>query len=85
MYFYRQINANFGLQLLIMSVISLNAIIFILHDIYRNMKTDNSNIEILSSQLILMFFYILRFFYVSYICQRSRNEAEYLFIYVYII
>lgn len=79
MHFYYQINTNFGLQLLLMSVISLTAIIFLLHDIYRNLKrNDNSINKILIKNIYMISFYVFRFLYISYICQRSKNEVEYI-------
>jgi len=82
MFLCLQINTNFGLQLLIMSVISLNAIIFHLYNIYY-IKTDNSSMNILIINIIMISFHILRFLYISYICQRSGNEVEYLFTNLY--
>ncbi|XP_029162192.1 uncharacterized protein LOC114933783 [Nylanderia fulva] len=71
-----KVNNNFGLQLLTISAICLNAIILLLHDIYHNIKTNNTNIEILIFHTIFIFCYIFRFSYISYICQRSRNEFK---------
>lgn len=77
MYFYFQINTNFSLQLLIISAICLNAIILFLYDIYRNIKADSGNTERLIFYMIFILCYAFRSLYISYVCQRSRNEVEY--------
>ncbi|XP_020295684.1 putative gustatory receptor 28b [Pseudomyrmex gracilis] len=69
-----KVNTNFGLQLLIVSAICLNAIILLLHDIYHHMKAGNANTKILSFHLVFISCYSLRSLYISYVCQRSRNE-----------
>ncbi|XP_011874659.1 PREDICTED: putative gustatory receptor 28b isoform X1 [Vollenhovia emeryi] len=71
-----KINTNFGLPLLIMSVISLTSTIFLLYDIRRHLQEDENNIKTLISHVHLIFFHTLRFLYISYICQRSRNEFK---------
>ncbi|XP_025073077.1 putative gustatory receptor 28b [Pogonomyrmex barbatus] len=67
-------NTNFGLQLLIDSVLSLNNIIFLLYDMYRDMEKDNNNTGMLIIPIIFVSFYALRFLYISYVCQRLRNK-----------
>ncbi|XP_025261909.1 putative gustatory receptor 28a [Camponotus floridanus] len=69
-----KINTNFGLQLLIISIICFNAIIILLHDMYHNMKTDSENNEILIFNMIFIFCYGFRLLYISFVCQRSKNE-----------
>ncbi|XP_029680234.1 putative gustatory receptor 28b isoform X2 [Formica exsecta] len=71
-----KINTNFNLQLLIISAICLNAIILLLFGMYRNMKADSGNTEILTFHMIFIFCYAFRSLYISYVCQRSRNEFK---------
>ncbi|XP_032665057.1 gustatory receptor for sugar taste 43a-like isoform X1 [Odontomachus brunneus] len=72
-----KVNANFSLHLLISSALCLNAIILNLYDIYHNMKTDENRSDTIVFQVIFIFCSVLRSLYISYICQRTRNEVEY--------
>ncbi|XP_050447810.1 gustatory receptor 68a-like [Cataglyphis hispanica] len=71
-----KINTNFSLQLLIISAICLNAIILFLYDIYCNIKADSGNTERLIFYMIFILCYAFRSLYISYVCQRSRNEFK---------
>ncbi|KAL0115073.1 hypothetical protein PUN28_010568 [Cardiocondyla obscurior] len=71
----KKINANFGLQNLIMSVISLSVIIYFLHDAYYNL-IQGINVSYLIPHVYLISFHVVRFFYTSYVCQRSKNEFQ---------
>ncbi|XP_032665058.1 gustatory receptor for sugar taste 43a-like isoform X2 [Odontomachus brunneus] len=71
-----KVNANFSLHLLISSALCLNAIILNLYDIYHNMKTDENRSDTIVFQVIFIFCSVLRSLYISYICQRTRNESR---------
>ncbi|XP_026829719.1 putative gustatory receptor 28b isoform X2 [Ooceraea biroi] len=69
-----KVNKNFSIQLLIASAICLNGTILLLHDIYYNIKADRNNTETLIFNINFIFCYILRTLYISYVCQRAKNE-----------
>ncbi|XP_012224576.1 putative gustatory receptor 28a [Linepithema humile] len=69
-----KINTNFGFHLLIASAICLNGIILLLHDLYYYMKANSGNTEILIFHVTFVSCFALRSLYISYLCQRSRNE-----------
>ncbi|XP_072750561.1 uncharacterized protein [Anoplolepis gracilipes] len=71
-----KININFGLQLLTIFGICLNAIILLLYDMYNNIQTESDNTEILIFHMIFIFCYAFRSLYISYVCQRSRNAFK---------
>lgn len=77
LHFCSQINSNFSFQLLIISIICLDDIILVLHTMYQYMKAGIDTMEMMIYDIIAIIAYALRFLYISYLCQRSRNEVEY--------
>ncbi|XP_014477032.1 PREDICTED: uncharacterized protein LOC106745697 [Dinoponera quadriceps] len=72
----KKVNGNFNLPILLGSAILLNGIILYLYDIYNHIKLRDIGAEEVVFQIIFLFWTSLVSIYISYTCQRSRNESR---------